>query len=286
MIRQLVRRPIKMALRSAGYQLSPIDPPRSLREQNPDITDREWSIYCAVSPLTMLSMERILTNIRAVDHVVNTGIPGDIVECGVWRGGSSMAMALALQGRDIRNLWMYDTYAGMTEATEVDVNAQGLSASRLLSEAKQFEKAELSLVLAFASLEDVQNNMRSTGYNWDSLRFVQGPVEQTLPAIMPDKISVLRIDTDWYKSTRHELEHLYPRLSPGGILIIDDYGCWQGARKAVDEYFQGKNVFLNRIDYTGRLAVKPFGVTTSGHATELELLSQAVAGESIQLARP
>ena len=73
---------------------------------------------------------------------------------------------------------------------------------------------------------------------------------------MPERIALLRIDTDWYESTRHELVHLYPRLSPGGVLIIDDYGHWQGARKAVDEYFQA-GLFLNHIDYTGRLAIKP-----------------------------
>jgi hypothetical protein len=88
---------------------------------------------------------------------------------------------------------------------------------------------------------------------------VIGRVEETLPQAAPDEIAILRLDTDWYESTRHELEHLYPRLSVGGILIIDDYGHWQGARKAVDEYFAGRSpaVFLNRVDYTCRLVVKP-----------------------------
>ena len=78
------------------------------------------------------------------------------------------------------------------------------------------------------------------------------------PAASPPSIALLRLDTDWYESTYHELVHLYPRLSVGGILIIDDYGYWQGARRAVDRYFaeQGTRVFLSRIDETGRLAVK------------------------------
>ena len=90
------------------------------------------------------------------------------------------------------------------------------------------------------------------------VEFVQGRVENTLPAAAPPEIAVLRLDTDWYESTRHELEHLYPRLVDGGVLIVDDYGYWQGARQAVDEYFgeTGEAILLNRIDDTGRIAVK------------------------------
>src|SRR5476651_2062993 len=115
-----MKRVIKYLLRRAGYQLSPLmPPPASGRAKNPDITDREWLIYSKVKPFTMLSLERILANIRAVDHVVRNQILGDIVECGVWRGGSSMAMALALKGQSPRTLWLYDTYAGMTDASSV-----------------------------------------------------------------------------------------------------------------------------------------------------------------------
>jgi O-methyltransferase len=253
-----MKRLAKSLLRRVGYQLSPIVPPRSAREQNPDITDREWYIYSRVKPFTMLSIERILANIRAVDHVVRYDIPGDIVECGVWRGGSSMAMALALKDQSPRTLWMYDTYAGMTDATSADISHSGASASALLSAAKQLEATERSLKLGSVSLEDVRANLTTTEYPIRRVRFVEGPVEQTIPGNVPDQISLLRIDTDWYASTLHELVHLYPLLSPGGILIVDDYGHWQGARKAVDEYFDGEPIFLNRIDYTGRLVVKPF----------------------------
>jgi O-methyltransferase len=100
--------------------------------------------------------------------------------------------------------------------------------------------------------------MASTGYDKQKVHFHQGKVELTIPAAAPDQIALLRLDTDWYESTRHELEHLYPRLSPGGILIIDDYGHWSGARKATDEYIEkyAPSLFLARIDYTGRIAVK------------------------------
>jgi hypothetical protein len=100
--------------------------------------------------------------------------------------------------------------------------------------------------------------MRDTGYDSEKVFFVKGKVEETLPAHAPDRISLLRLDTDWYESTYHELTHLYPRLTVGGVLIIDDYGHWAGARRAVDDFI-GKNklrLLLNRVDYTGRICVK------------------------------
>jgi O-methyltransferase len=166
-----------------------------------------------------------------------------------------MAMALALKDKPPRTLWMYDTYAGMTDATSADISHSGASASALLAAAKQLEAPERSLKLGSVSLEDVRANMAATEYPISWVKFVEGPVEQTIPGNVPARISLLRIDTDWYASTRHELVHLYPLLSPGGVLIIDDYGHWQGAREAVDEYFEDALPFLNRIDYTGRLAV-------------------------------
>jgi O-methyltransferase len=97
--------------------------------------------------------------------------------------------------------------------------------------------------------------MQSTGYPSDRVHYVKGLVEATVPQQAPDEIAILRLDTDWYESTKHELEHLWPRVRPGGVLIVDDYGHFEGARRAVDEFF-GPGVFLHRIDYTGRLVLK------------------------------
>lgn len=87
---------------------------------------------------------------------------------------------------------------------------------------------------------------------------LKGKVEDTIPNVLPDTISLLRLDTDWYESTKHELTYLYPKLTKKGILLIDDYGYWQGSKKAVDEYIEEEklSIFLNRIDLSGRLAVK------------------------------
>jgi hypothetical protein len=101
--------------------------------------------------------------------------------------------------------------------------------------------------------------MAMTNYPQDKLNYVVGKVEDTIPETLPRKIALLRLDTDWYESTLHELNHLYPLLTEGGVLIIDDYGHWQGAKKAVDEYIEKNKlkILLNRIDYTGRIAIKP-----------------------------
>lgn len=221
-----------------------------------DFDPQAIEIIRRVEPFTMTSPERIFSLLNAVEYVVANGIPGDFVECGVWKGGSSMAMALSLmkQSSAARHLHLFDTYEGMSEPSEVDRDFRGTSASdRLATEDKA-----TSAVWAYCPLDDVRSALYSTGYSTDHIHFVEGKVEDTLPAEAPDEIALLRLDTDWYESTLHELVHLYPRLSVGGVMIIDDYGDWAGARRAVDEYIQsnGLKLLLSRIDDTGRLCVK------------------------------
>lgn len=204
----------------------------------------------------MTSPERQLALYQAVQYIVHNNIPGDFVECGIWRGGSSMLMAhtlLKLHSTE-RKLYLYDTFAGMSEPTEEDVNFRG---DLSIDKWKKMQK-DHGNDWDYSSLEEVQRNMSSVEYPPDNVIFVKGKVEDTIPSQCPNKIALLRLDTDWYDSTKHELQELYPRLQIGGILIIDDYGHWRGARKAVDEYFKenGVTMFLNRIDYTGRLGVK------------------------------
>jgi hypothetical protein len=220
-----------------------------------DITgDAEFSeLYAKCSDYTMTSPERMFALHTAVNYVVDNGIEGDIVEAGVWRGGSTMMAALSLlqRGDNARKLWLYDTFEGMSEPTDIDKAFDGESAQT------QYETIE---GWCEANLDDVQTNLGLTDYPADKITYVEGKVEDTIPAKgIPERIALLRLDTDWYESTKVELEHLYPLLESGGVLIIDDYGHWQGARQAVDEYFAENNIklLLNRIDYTGRIAVKP-----------------------------
>ncbi len=162
-----------------------------------------------------------------------------------------MAMALTLQklGVTDRDLYLFDTFTGMTKPTEEDVDFSGLAYLDHWPALPNFFDAAISL-------PDVKARLGKTEYDPAHLHFVEGDVEETLPDFAPPKVALLRLDTDWYESTRHELIHLYPRLALGGVLILDDYGHLEGARKATDEYFDGHRIMLDRIDYCGRVAVK------------------------------
>lgn len=176
------------------------------------------------------------------------GVPGDYVECGVYRGGNIKGMmAYALDRNDLRNVWLYDTFAGMTPPLDLDVDLGGNKAKDILNS-----------VMCLASLEEVKNNLSDIKYPETLSKYVIGDICQTVmdDKNVPESISLLRLDTDWYESTKIELQRLYPRLVPGGVLIIDDYGHWQGCRKAVDEYFANTSVIFKRIDYTGVMLIK------------------------------
>jgi hypothetical protein len=219
----------------------------------PDIEADARRVIDAVRAQTMTSPERIYALIQAVKYVIRANIAGDIVECGVWRGGSMMAVALTLlELRDTgRDLHLFDTFSGMSAPTALDVDRHGRRASQLL-------KTKRSDVIAAAPRQIVEANMAATGYPNARVHMVEGKVEETIPTHAPKSIALLRLDTDWYESTRHELIHLYPRVVPGGVVIVDDYGHWKGAKKAVDEYLadSGIAVLLHRVDYTGRMFVK------------------------------
>ena len=241
-----------------------IDRTSELRAKFPDFDDRTIQLIKFVEPYTMTSPERINALVEAIDYVTANEIDGDIVECGVWRGGSMMAAATALIERSStgRELILFDTFEGMPPASDVDRDFCDVAADTQLAAQ---DKEDPNSIWCFASIEDVKQNLSQTQYPSGRIRMIKGRVEDTLlSAPFQSKegsrdIAVLRLDTDWYESTKVCLKVLYPRLVEGGILIIDDYGHWKGCRKAVDEYFAEQNIaiFLQRIDYTGRLAIKP-----------------------------
>lgn len=205
----------------------------------------------------MTSPERVFAVLDAVRYVLKNGVAGGIVECGVWRGGTMMAVAhlLRMHNNFDRDLYLFDTFEGMPLPADVDADFRGRKAkSQFLVKKRSSDSSDW----CYAPLSEVQANLESVGYLRSKVHYIVGKVEDTVPAQAPETISILRLDTDWYESTKHELVHLYPRLVKGGVLIIDDYGHWQGARKAVDEYFALDEVpiLLNRIDYSGRIAIK------------------------------
>lgn len=216
-----------------------------------------WEFQERCQPFTRTSVERMYALYKATEYISRAGIPGDVVECGVWRGGSIMLSALTLLARrDIaRRLYLFDTFTGLPEPGPLDrTDAHGRD---VRTQWARWQQGDIN-AWCYAPLDDVRRNMGSTGYPASELRYIEGMVEDTLPARAPETIALLRLDTDWYESTRHELEHLYPRLSRGGVLIVDDVGEFSGAAQAFAEYFaKHTNVLVNRIDYTGRLVIKP-----------------------------
>jgi len=258
-IKHALKQGLKRTVRAFGYEITR----KSTAAPQPTVYPRDFlpehiAIMNRVGPFTLTSPERIYSLIEAVSYVVRAGIQGSIVECGVWRGGSMMAAALRLleMGCEDRDLYLFDTFQGMTRPQAIDVHVLGQAAIN------EFEREQLgddSSAVCYASLSEVRKNLALTQYDPSRAHFIQGKVEETIPGQAPDSIALLRLDTDWYESTRHELEHLYHRLSPGGILIIDDYGDWQGAKRATDEFIatHAPSLMLSRIDDTGRIAVKP-----------------------------
>jgi O-methyltransferase len=254
-----LRRPLEAAAGRFGYRIARVPSLERAAVSHPDISDPVFYDLCRrCGPFTMTTIERMYALHQAVTHVTRTGIEGDIVECGVWRGGSSMLAALTLMqlGDRERTLWLYDTFEGMPEPGAWDRDPRG---ALMADEWERHREHADDPVFAYAGLADVQVNMRTTGYPEQRVALVKGKVEDTIPGTVPDRVAVLRLDTDWYESTRHELEHLYPLLEPGGVLIVDDYGYWQGARKAVDDWLatQPRPPLLARVDDTGRMGIKP-----------------------------
>lgn len=197
-----------------------------------------------IEQYTKSSPERIAAMMQSLNYIEANDIPGDIVECGVWRGGN---IIMARKLCPFRVCWLYDTFTGMTlPDAEIDKHRAG-----------KVRTPESWLGKSAVSVAEVRAYLDENGALDDSkLRFVEGDVVETLEAVRPERIALLRLDTDWHASTAAELKWLYPLLSPGGILIVDDYGHWLGARRAVDEYFAG-SIEMEKIDYTAIRIVKP-----------------------------
>jgi O-methyltransferase len=263
--------PVSQRLRTIRRATRRILPPQSFEQwaggRNPlhgrmyaDFTDFEQEAVWR-TPDVVASTEAMVALLRAVEHVAQHRIPGAFVECGVYTGGNIELMIRALQHLDMsdRHIYAYDTFAGMPKPAEIDDRGQGTTLKTMWESHRSDRDGDAGSNWMRASLDAVRKRISRLGYPADRLHFVQGLVEQTIPAVIPDRIAILRLDTDFYSSTKHELEHLYPRLCDGGVLIIDDYGAMPGCRIATDEYAaeHGTGWFLHRVDAHVRLTIKP-----------------------------
>lgn len=222
-----------------------------------EATNEDLKAIELASQFTMTSRDALWAAVSAAKYVALRGVSGAVVECGVWRGGSSMAILSTLLAHgELRDIWLYDTYSGMTAPQAMDrVAASGQSASAIMSQTKRGSGYN---IWALATLDDVKKNVALTGYPETHVNYVIGDVVETLNQACPASIALLRLDTDWYESTKKELEYLYDRVSVGGVVIVDDYGFWQGARLAVDEFLaeRGEMVLLCKVDSTVRMWIK------------------------------
>jgi O-methyltransferase len=220
----------------------------------------EWDIETLeiCSRISMQSDERIWALINATKYIVQRNVPGVFVECGVWKGASAVAISRTLVSLGVtdRDIYLFDTFEGMTEPSGLDKRiSDSVPASQLL---EATEIGDGDNVWAKATEESVREILNQQEYPAARFKIIKGDVIKTLHNIPSFEISLLRLDTDWYESTKIELEILFPRLVISGILIVDDFGHWDGSRRAVSEFFAGLDTkyLLSMVDYTGRLLIK------------------------------
>ena len=251
MIKNFIKNIINKSVTFFGYNLI------NKNQKIVELTPNEKELINLVKSYSMTPEIRIYSLIKALKHINQKKILGDYVECGVWKGGNIILFkkTMELSNDYSRKIFAYDTFEGMTEPDENDFDiSKNLNAKFLMNK----DKDKKTNIWGVCSLADVKNNIQSNVKNIDDIKFIKGPVEKTLDiqVNLPKKISLLRLDTDWYSSTKKELEVLYEKVSPGGVIIIDDYGHWGGSKKAVDEFFSNKYVWMHYIDYACRLIIK------------------------------
>ena len=187
---------------------------------------------------------------NCLKHIIQNKIKGDLVECGVFKGKMIAVMieTLNFYNSSEKNIYLYDTFEGMTPNSEVDKHVDTGQKNQV-----KLEKGD-----NYCDIESVQKNLENFNYDEKKIFYIKGDVKETLEGRLPDQISLLRLDTDFYESSLIELEKLYPKVNNSGFVIYDDYGHWIGQKKATDEFFTNKNIkpFLVRTSRKERLEVK------------------------------
>ncbi|MGH3643102.1 MAG: TylF/MycF/NovP-related O-methyltransferase [Mycobacterium sp.] len=216
-----------------------------VRKRPFDQHKRDLGLDWPADALTMIGMKRLTSLQQCVETVIADDVPGDLVECGVWRGGASILMrgVLAAYGDDTRSVWLADSFAGVPAP-----DAKNFSADK-------GDRLHLAAPILAVSQKDVAANFQRYGLLDDKVRFLPGWFKDTLHDAPIQSISVLRLDGDLYESTIQALDGLYSRLSPGGFCIIDDYHAIDACRKAVTDFRtkNGVSAEIVEIDGTGVL---------------------------------
>jgi O-methyltransferase len=230
---KLLFRIVRIVLKKFGFSINL----GSTNSGFPELKSEELEFIRSVhsQSLTMTSFESTITLALACKYIEERGIQGDFVEAGVWRGGSSI-IARRFLSRN-RTFYLYDTFKGMTQPTVHDFRIGETNNNSTFKRWQDSQNIDFNSWV-FSSLDEVKANFERFELLDEKIEFIEGNVLETLTqSKLPQFISLLRLDTDFYDSTLTELQTFWPRLSIGGVLILDDYGHWDGARKAVDEYF-------------------------------------------------
>lgn len=257
---------VKQALNVFGFEIK-----RQPSSKSPEATpssafDREADEQIAlVRAHTMLPYARLYSLYHQAVHCEQIRLPGSFVECGTWKGGAVGLMALAnlTHGKARRQLHLFDSFAGIPEPDEAIDGAKAVWEARQAGGGAQGQLVPLKGFYEVAGTLEANRHLLETiiGYDPDCLHYHQGWFQETLPRDVRQigPIAILRLDGDWYASTKVCLDHLYDLVVSGGFVIIDDYGCYEGCQRAVDEFRErrGINAYLHRIDSQGVYWVKP-----------------------------
>ena len=224
----------------------------------PEIPIAIWDVVIGIhgSQLTMVSLERLIATANSAIYVCKNDIPGAFVECGVWRGGNAILAKKIFEyfGKE-NKVYLYDTFDGMVPPTTADFS-QSIGSAEEIYASKEANGEKWCL----ASVDDVLENFNQFAASLSNVMIVKGDVLETLgfSENIPEQIASRRLDTDWYESTKHEMQVLYPLVVSCGILMFDDYGFWGGHQKAIDEYFLERdlNPHMSYVDESCRLIIK------------------------------
>ena len=187
---------------------------------------------------------------NAIKYILENNIEGALVECGVMAGDQECTWINELQKSNVtRDIYLYDTFEGMVEPSEHDYTAGTailyyMNKDMVYESWKKQQLNENTNEWCYCPLSIVQNKLEHTGYPKEKIHYIVGDVMETLKnqSNIPEKIALLRLDTDWYESSKYELEQMYDNVVKGGVIVFDDYYHWNGQRKATDEFFESRNI--------------------------------------------
>jgi hypothetical protein len=192
----------------------------------------------------------------AINYILSNNIEGVIIECGVETGAFEYIWINELiKNNTVRDIYLYDTFGGLTEPGEYDYTCAtsihySMNKEEVYNTWKNHTITEKINGWCYTPLEHVQNRLNSTGYPQNNIHYIVGDVMETLKdkTKIPEKIAILRLDTDWYESSKFELEQMYDNVVTGGVIIFDDYYHWDGQRRATDDFFNSINIKYDFVD--------------------------------------